>query len=427
LALLIAVAGLMTYNQVTNGDPLRMGYTEKYGEAHGLGFGRTGYMGVPHTPERGFYLIGENMAALNKYLFGWPLSSLFFLVPFLVPIKDEKRKREADLLLSLSFLALAVGLLFYWGTQVFLGARMFFESFPIFVLMTARGISKTPIALSRITRSMDVKAAKRVLHVVLALLTLFAFFHTFPRWVRPAHTHDFDRVIVADFNGVSPKISKSINRLPPGRSLVILKLMYKPKPYFPDSWWGSGFLYNDPELQNEIIYAQDRGASNLDILRAFPDRRIYLYVGTLERGMLMPLEIEEARFRYGLPISLESSGERSARLVATPTEIFYPYSDAFRKHIEAVFLARPPNEVDVVSLTRMAVQDEEEGRTQAAQFNLEAALQIENDTAARSLLLGRLARLYLRTGNAFLSRQIRARLADPSFPHVYDVCPERGY
>ena len=50
LTALIFVSVLMAYNQVTNGNPLRMGYIVSYGEDHGIGFGRAGYTGIPHTP-----------------------------------------------------------------------------------------------------------------------------------------------------------------------------------------------------------------------------------------------------------------------------------------------------------------------------------------------------------------------------------------
>jgi hypothetical protein len=427
IALLAAVAVLLLFNQVTNGHPLRWGYTVKYGEAHGLGFGRSGYLGVPHTPERALSLLGENMAAINRYLFGWPVSSFLFLVPFLIPVKDERRKRTADLLLSSSFLTLALGLFFYWGTQVYLGARMYFEAFPILVLVTARGIAKTPVVLSRLAASLDVRAVEKALAGGVALMTIFAFGVTFPRWVRPAGTEDFDRVIAKDFCGVSSGIGRAIERAAGDRSLVVLKLLYAPKKYFPDSWWGSGFFRNDPELRNRIIYAQDGRASNQQLLRSFPDRKVYLYVGTLNKGMLMPIENGPEGVHYGRPHSISGTSDGCAELVESPLEMFRPYSDAFRAHLEDIFRVRPPDEIDVVRLAELSETDEAAGNTQAAIFDLEAALQIENDAAERRLLLDRLARLSLKAGDAPFARLIQARLADPAAPRVYNVSPERGY
>lgn len=427
IALLIAVAVLLAYNQATNGHPLRWGYTERYGAAHGLGFGRAGYMGVPHSPGLGLSLLGDNLAAINQYLFGWPLSSLIFLLPFWVPWRDESRKRRADALLSMSFFALALGLFFYWGTHVFLGARMYFEALPLLVLITARGMSRTPALLSRIIRRPDPGVFRKAVYALVALLSIYAFGITFPRWIRPAGTKDFDRVFANDFCGVSPRLGRAVESSPVGRSVVILKLLYTPKPYFPDSWWGSGFLRNDPGLRNDVIYARDRGPANAQLLRSFPDRSVYMYIGTLDKGVLMPFAVEAGAPRYGRPLPARPAAEGISAIVSSPVDLFFPYSEAFRGHLEAVFRESSVDGVDVARLSRMSAEREAAGDLQAAIFELEAALQIENDAAARALLLARLPRLYFKTGDPSLAKRVQARLEDLSDPRVYDVCPERGY
>ena len=258
----MALTFLLAYNTLTNGHPLSMGYVVSHGGEHGLGFGRQGYLGIPHTPERGILLIGENLGAINKYLFGWPFTSLLFMVPFFLPLKEEKRFREADGLMVLGFLALMLGLFFYWGTVIFIGPRMYFEAFPLLILMTARGMAKSPTFLLKLFPSLPRAAAKTSLSIAIGLLTVFGLVHTFPRWVNPPGTRSFTRVLTRDFAGTTHRINKTLESLPLGRSLIIMKFLYTPKRYFPDGWWSSGFLNNDPGLENKMIYAQDKGAAN---------------------------------------------------------------------------------------------------------------------------------------------------------------------
>ncbi len=152
---------LLIYNQMTNGHPLRMGYLVSYGKEHGLGFGRTGYTDIPHTPYLGALRISESLGALNKYLFGWPLSSFLALLPLLWIAKLSKENRKKDMLLLAGFFSMAVGLSFYWGIHVFIGPRMFFEVTVIFLLLSAHGITELPALLSRKFKKLNQLTAKK--------------------------------------------------------------------------------------------------------------------------------------------------------------------------------------------------------------------------------------------------------------------------
>ncbi len=319
------------------------------------------------------------------------------------------------------------GLFFYWGTYILVGARMYFESFPLLVLMTARGIVKTPLIVSRWAGPPSRVPVKGLLAGLLVLFTLFAFAFTFPRWVKPARTKSYYEVLTADFYGVSRRINDTIVRLPLGRSLVIMKFLYTPRRYFPHAWWASGFLCNDPGLRNRIIYAQDRGAANIEHLRCHPDRDIYLFVGTLEKGLLAPLKAESGRLMAQEPILFQAPDADLIELVGTPEELFNNYSDDFRRHIEAACAEHPFYELDVGRLVELSKEREARGDTAAAASCLEAALQVENDPFVRSQLLGQLAVLYRRRGDRPDARRIEAALADLYEPRVYDVFPEKGF
>jgi hypothetical protein len=420
------VAGLMIYNQLTNGDPLKMGYVVKYGEAHSVGFGRSGYAGVPHTPDRGFFQVGKNMAAINEYLFGWPLTSLLFLIPFIWPLNEGKKRSTADLLVLTSFISLAIGLFFYWGSYVLVGARMFFEALPLLLLMTARGILKTPILFSKAFPRLGLNGLKKGVACVIGLSTIFAFGFTFPRWLRPPHSKSHNEYFIHNFRGVTERIDGTLTRLPLGRSLVIMKFLYSPQRDFPDGLWGSGFVFDDPLLRNRVIYAKDRGPDNLELLHCYPDRQAYLFVGTLDKGMLWPLRSEQGGVRYGEPVLWDSSGSRTIDLVARPQDLFFGYSASFRARLDDFFADHSLPETDVPQLSRLAQEAKGAGDFAQAAFLLESALQLENDASVRGRLLGQLAFCYLRTGNRVEALQIIDRL-NATVPRVYDVFPQKGF
>jgi hypothetical protein len=423
----MALTFLLAYNTLTNGHPLSMGYVVSHGGEHGLGFGRQGYLGIPHTPERGILLIGENLGAINKYLFGWPFTSLLFMVPFFLPLKEEKRFREADGLMVLGFLALMLGLFFYWGTVIFIGPRMYFEAFPLLILMTARGMAKSPTFLLKLFPSLPRAAAKTSLSIAIGLFTVFGLVHTFPRWVNPPGTRSFNRVLTRDFAGTTHRINKTLESLPLGRSLIIMRFLYTPKRYFPDGWWSSGFLNNDPGLENKMIYAQDKGAANAGLFRCYPDRKIYLFYGTLQKAMLLPLEMKDGRLQCGRPISFKAAGRDSFELVTEPQALFTCYSEEFRKTLDSVFADADMTRIDVIKLGELAAQAEEDGDPVSAAHLHEAALQIENDPLTKVQILGRLARLYGQVGRLNDAARIRIRLSAYDDSHVYEIFPEKGF
>jgi hypothetical protein len=424
--LLLAVACLMVYNQMTNGHPLRMGYIVKYGEDHGIGFGRAGFTGIPHTPGHGLYLTGENLAAINKYLFGWPLSSLIFLAAFVVPLKEERKKAAVDLLTVLSFLSLALALFIYWGNFVFIGARMYFEGLPLLLLMTVRGIHKTPALLRRPFPRLRPPVVNKSLAWGLGFSTLFAFVVTFPRWIAPPFTRSPNIYMAENFQDVTDRIQNTLARLPLGDSLVIMKFLFSRNMNFPDGHWGSGFLYNDPRLENRIIYAKDTGEARTDLLRCYPGRKAYLFVGTLDKGLLLPLRLQDNALQYGEPITYVPEDSRTIHLVAKPQDLFTVYAPAFRARLDALLAKLPPDALDGPKLWQLADEARAKGDFGAAAFFLEAALQIENEQSVRERLLGDLAFDYLKTGERADALEIMRKVQEEP-PRFYDVLPPRGF
>jgi len=427
LITLVFISVLLIYNQMTNGHPLRMGYLVSYGEEHSLGFGRTGYTGIPHTLFLGSVKIGASLGALNNYLFGWPFSSFLALLPLLWIAKASKENRKKDMLLAAGFFSMVVGLYFYWGTHVFIGARMFFEVIPILLLLSAHGITELPALVSRKFGKLNQLMAKKITIGVLIILIAYAFFIRFPAWIWPSDTEWQYKGFANNFAGVTPKIHHTLNSIPLERALVIMKLLYHPFEYFPNGWWSSGFLHDDPFLKGNIIYANDKGENNIKLWQCFPERKIYFYLGTLEKGMLIPLEKDEDNILWGEPVTLDKNGKKYIELINNPKKFFKVYSSDFGNFLDNVYEKNNLFDIDVSRLIELGSFSKKNRNYKEAAFYFEAALQIEKQPEIRYRVLSQLSGCYLKTGKAAEAKIVTDKIKDYEKGKFFNVIPEKGF
>jgi len=427
LITLVFISVLLIYNQMTNGHPLRMGYLVSYGEEHSLGFGRTGYTGIPHTLFLGSVKIGASLGALNNYLFGWPFSSFLALLPLLWIAKASKENRKKDMLLAAGFFSMVVGLYFYWGTHVFIGARMFFEVIPILLLLSAHGITELPALVSRKFGKLNQLMAKKITIGVLIILIAYAFFIRFPAWIWPSDTEWQYKGFANNFAGVTPKIHHTLNSIPLERALVIMKLLYHPFEYFPNGWWSSGFLHDDPFLKGNIIYANDKGENNIKLWQCFPERKIYFYLGTLEKGMLIPLEKDEDNILWGEPVTLDKNGKKYIELINNPKKFFKVYSSDFGNFLDNVYEKNNVFDIDVSRLIELGSFSKKNRNYKEAAFYFEAALQIEKQPEIRYRVLSQLSACYLKTGKAAEAKIVTDKIKDYEKGKFFNVIPEKGF
>jgi hypothetical protein len=427
LITLALLSVLLIYNQMTNGHPLRMGYLVAYGGEHSLGFGRMGYTDIPHTPILGALRIGESLGALNKYLFGWPLSSFLALLPLLWIAKASKENRKKDMLLAAGFFSMLIGLYFYWGIHVFLGPRMFFEVIVIFLLLSAHGITELPALLSRKFKKLNQLRAKEITIGVLVIFIAYAFLIRFPAWIWPSDTEWYYKGFANNFAGVTPKIQRTLNSIPLERSLVIMKLLYHPFEYFPNGWWSSGFLYDDPFLKGNIIYANDKGADNIKLFQCFPEREIYFYLGTLEKGMLIPLEKDGDNILWGEPVSFDKKGGKYIALINNPKKFFKVYSSDFGNFLDNVYENNNFSDIDVSRLIELGSFSKKNRNYKEATFYFEAALQIEKQPEIRYRILSQLSACYLKTGKAAEARKVHEKIYDYDKGKFFNVLPDKGF
>jgi hypothetical protein len=321
------------YNWGTTGDPLLPGYIRLYGPSHGLGFGK-GSWGGAHTLARGLRHAGANLAALNRDLFAWPVTSLWPLLAGLLPAGAWAGSGRRDLgpapgaipgvtaLLALVPVSLLLAHVFYWYHDLCFGPRYLYESLGPILALSGLGLVRTAGLFTRGPwwraksepptgrgRAVDVEKSRAgrwrpvALAALVGLLVAYAGIIGWPRLFRtppeaaeaqpatPARMGSYFSHYGREFWGVSPELGRLVDAQVPGRALVFVRLReIEPKsPLVRYLWFGSAFARLDPDFRRaRVVYAKDRGEENARLVAMFPDRAAYLYTGTIEGGAIAP-------------------------------------------------------------------------------------------------------------------------------------------
>lgn len=418
---------LMLYNYFTNGNPFLMGYIVRYGANHEVGFGRTGYTITPHTPLLGAMNTWANIRSLNRDLFGWPISSLFGFLALGFSWKIDRAKRKMEMLLISGVFTLLFAYFLYWAGWVFIGARFLFESLPILMVLSARGVLEIPALAKRLCPNWRHTLIKRSLLIIFIGFTAYAFCVRLPEWIRPKNDIWFDRAYTSEFMGVTSRIDTTMRSLSLSNSVVILKLLYHPNKTYPETWYGSGFLYNDPLLRGDVIYALDRGERNADLIRCFPGRRFYLYFGTLFKGMLFTMELKNGGMRLEPIFPPQVMRKGAANLISNPREFFFPYSEEFKEFLDLLVTSRGTFVLDVQSLFSEANRLKNKKEYRNAAFYYEAALQIENHPLIRNQLYSALVGCYFKIGRNIDAKKILNTQSLKSADFSRQVFKEKGF
>lgn len=427
LMLILALSTLLVYNSLTNGDALLMGYTVRYGADHGVGFGKTGYTKSEHSPYLGVYYTIENMKAMNKDLFGWPFSSFLALIPLLFILRKRRPLQQSFGLFFSSFLVLTFGLFIYWGSFILIGARMFFEFIPVFIILSALGIQEILPLLSGRLKKSSPKLIKKVKTVVLCVFIAYAFAVRLPHWIWPKETNWYYDGFANNFAGVNPAIPKTVESAIKDPSLVILNFIYFPFDDFPNYWWGSGFMKNDPDLKGRVIYAMSLGDKNIEIFLHYPNRKIYLYTGTLEKGMLLPIKKNRDTIIYGEPIRKNVNTKNPLELITDPLDFHTIYSPEFGEFLTKIYRDFDLLEIDVKFFFDKGNEALENKQYKLSAMFLEAALQIEKSPGKRAHFFNHLVHAYAKAGQRQDSIKILNKLQHPDGPTLYDIFPKRGF
>jgi 4-amino-4-deoxy-L-arabinose transferase-like glycosyltransferase len=243
------VLAALAYNAAVVGGPLSFPNTAS-DPLDTFGFGQRRIMPGFGKTEFGFWEAvegsGKNAKAFRTFAFGGILG----VIAAAAGIWRVRHDRRLLPLLTLSA-AFPLGYLVFWGIHVSsLGAIL---SAPIYYIPIYATVSiLMAVTFRAVWRRRRIAAV--VLVVVLAIATV------------PG---------VYDGLATNRRISESQESLeqaapPPGRTLVFVE---HSGPYL---LFTNPFVANDPEMDGRTLYAVDRGAANLDLIRAMPDRTPYV-------------------------------------------------------------------------------------------------------------------------------------------------------
>jgi len=242
---------LLAFNYYTNGSPFTFGYDVLWGKNHDPGFGHSGW-GEPHTPKKGFIQTLNNLNALNKYLFEIPIPALLFALLSIV----SPSVRIWDLLLLGSASSLSFAYFFYWFQDWCFGPRFMFESTAVFVILTARGIIALPDIAREMFQIKNVQKVKGIIAMLLIFCFCVGFYSNLPALVKTYSNN---------YWGVNGKVQKAVKSMGIDNAVIFVK-----------SYYGSVFAENHPLLDSGIIYVNDLGEKNKQIMEKYPDRNFYI-------------------------------------------------------------------------------------------------------------------------------------------------------
>jgi hypothetical protein len=198
--------------------------------------------------------------------FGW----LFLSPLFLVPAAFTARFRRLAWL-WLSALGLVVAYFFYWWHGITpWGAKYWSETLPALILLTPLGIRASVVLFPRwfgVRRDF----ARRALTFLIPYALVVAIPTTFIYLARGRWRE-------------TPRVHNQVQARGLHHALVFV---------YTDEQSGSvdytsAFLFNDPMLKGDIVYARDLGPDrNPDLMKLFPDRSYYLY--DFNSGSITPL------------------------------------------------------------------------------------------------------------------------------------------
>jgi len=295
---------LLLYNWGTTGGLLRFGYTELYGPAHGLGFGQ-GSWGPPHTLSRGLAATGRTLGALNARLFEWPFSSLWpAVLGLLLPTRRYPAGRRVGLaLIPLSLLAVYV---FYWFHDLCFGPRYVYEALgPILILSAIGLIIGSRWLATRLFPHRGGRDATRIGLLVVALCFATGAATHWPRLFQappgvsalppesPVRQGSYFQYFGRDYWGVGPYLDELVAARVHAPAIVFVRFREPqadhvlPLRYLT---FGSAFARQSPYLERApVIYAHDLGPRNAELMARYPQRKAYLYRGSLQSGTLEEL------------------------------------------------------------------------------------------------------------------------------------------
>jgi hypothetical protein len=265
---LLGLGAFLLYNYLTTGSPLLSGYKAygmlEYGHTRwGLGFGECGLPGWgAHTPLRGLAQTGDNLQALNLYLFESPFPGLLLVLLLFLAFT----RNPLDWLLLASFASLPVVYFFYWWHDLCFGPRFLYEGLAPILLLSARGLVEYPRFLGRALGADAETRARNVLVIAAAFSLATAAMVGMPRLLMRYGLRSY---------GVDDRVHARVKEGQVNNAVVFIDPVF----YYPgrssNFYYGAGFQFNKLDFAGPVIYARGRGTENYVLMHRFPNRAYY--------------------------------------------------------------------------------------------------------------------------------------------------------
>lgn len=212
-----------------------------------------------HDPWRSFLNLNHNAAVMSQDLFGWPISSLCFVLLLGLFGRTDTRHRLCGIIIAAVVAAYA---LFWYHGEAF-GARFYFTLLPALLMLTIEGIRQTPEILAGLIP----RAALLAPRLTVAMVTLCFVFG----WMVYVPKISFVSPYF-NYKGVNSGFDDFRRRERLDNAVVFVQA---PAPLY----YGPALLANEiPVELGRVIYARDLGdARNAQLAAAFPGRSVHRY------------------------------------------------------------------------------------------------------------------------------------------------------
>ncbi len=235
MGLALCLLLLLTYNQLLQVD--QGGITPGYWLTRGL-----------QNPSRGLFYLMTNLFTLNEQLWGFIIPGLFLVMLWIL---SSHQLEPWDYMLLWSIICLLIFNFLAYDIRPGL-ANPLMVTIPFWALLTARAVMKLPAVL------VDFGFSAQDIKSVLALGISVCCISLLSLRVAPLlHSNDTYRLNIASLIE-----EKRINN-------AIIFLEREP-------FWQT-FAYNQPDLNNDIIFARHLKGYNYKLIREFPARSYYFY------------------------------------------------------------------------------------------------------------------------------------------------------
>lgn len=258
----VGIVAYLVYNRLLSGAwfvPLLTltSSHNRFGFGADVGLPWSGFGSPGHGPWRAALNLNFNLAVMSADLFGWPVSSLVFVLLLVSLGRLEWPQRLALACLG----GLLGGYSLYWYHGVCFGARLYFAALPAILLLTTEGIDQAPGIVARWTGGAETRCRAGVAAFVLGSFVFSATVYIpLVSLFEPYHNQRNVDGGLARFVA-EQKIETGLIFVGPGADDFAL-----------------GLLANalNP-LEGRIVYAFESGLSDSELERALPGRQVFHY------------------------------------------------------------------------------------------------------------------------------------------------------